>query len=334
VLVLGIDTSCDDTSCGVVSDGRKMLSNVVSSQLSLHAAYGGVVPEIASRKHLEMIVPVVSQALDTAALSKSDIDAVAVTTGPGLLGSLLVGVSFGKSLATGLGVPLVGVQHLEGHIAANFLGEQVPQFPLLNLVVSGGHSDVILMKRFGSYEILGETRDDAAGEVFDKVAREMGLPFPGGPYLDRVAELGDPSRFRFPHPKLEGRKYDYSFSGLKTRALQEFLSCGKSRDCVPHLSASFRQAVVRELLYHLEDLVRSTGAKSVAISGGVASNSLLRKEARVLLERLGVPLFIPPKELCTDNGAMIAAVGYYRIQAGKLDDFYLNARADLPLSSW
>ncbi len=334
MLVLGIDTSCDDTSCGIVSDGRRMLSNIVSSQVSLHAKYGGVVPEIASRKHLEMIVPVVSEALEIVGMSKRDIHAVAVTSGPGLLGSLLVGVSFGKSLASGLGVPMVGVNHLEGHIMANFMGEDIPQFPVLNLVVSGGHSDVILMRGFGSYETLGETRDDAAGEVFDKVAREMGLPFPGGPHLDREAQLGDPSRFLFPHPKLEGRQYDYSFSGLKTRALQDFMSCGRSQDCVPHLSASFMHAIVRELLYHVEDLVESTGAKAVAISGGVASNSLLRKEAGVLCQRLGMPLFIPPKELCTDNGAMIAAAGYYCLQAGKVDGPYLNASSDLPLSSW
>ncbi len=334
MLVLGIDTSCDDTSCALVFNGRRVLSNIVSSQTKFHQEYGGVVPEIASRRHLEMMVPVLEAALGEAGVWKQDIQGVAVTNGPGLLGSLLVGVCFGKSLAAGLRIPLVGVQHLEGHIMANFLGDNEPQFPLLNLVVSGGHSDVILMKRFGSHEIIGQTRDDAAGEAFDKVAREIGLPFPGGPHLDEKAEQGDPKRFDFPHPKLKGNLYDYSFSGLKTRALQHFEACEKSPQCVADISASFRQAVVRELLYHIEPLILETKAKALAISGGVASNSLLREEAAVLCQRLKIPLFIPDKRFCTDNGAMIAAAGYRHLMAGLSHGPSLNAISNLPLSSW
>ncbi len=333
-MILGVDTSCDDTSVAIVQDGRTVLSNVVSSQVDLHAKYGGVVPEIASRRHLETMPTALWEALDQAGASLKDIGCVAVTSGPGLLGSLLVGVSFSKSLALGLGIPVLGVQHLEGHIMANFLRPDLPQFPVLNLVVSGGHSDLILLREPGAFEILGETRDDAAGEVFDKVARELGLPFPGGPHLDRIAETGDPHAFRFPHPKMSGSKFDYSFSGLKTRALQGFEACEKREECVPHLAASFRGAVVRELLYHVPELLRETGANAFAVCGGVASNSLLRKEATELGNRLGVPLFIPPRELCTDNGAMIASAAFYRLLAGRVDGPCLNAESDLPLTSW
>ncbi len=332
--MLGIDTSCDDTSCALIFKGRQVLSNIVSSQTSFHREYGGVVPEIASRRHLEMMVPVLETALGTAGVTKKDIQGVAVTNGPGLLGSLLVGVCFGKSLSTGLKIPVVGVQHLEGHIMANFLGDNEPLFPLLNLVVSGGHSDVILMERFGSYEIIGQTRDDAAGEAFDKVAREIGLPFPGGPHLDEIAEQGDPQSFFFPHPKIKGNLYDYSFSGLKTRALQHFEACGKSPRCVADISASFRQAIVRELLYHIETLIAETGARAFAISGGVASNSLLRTQAEALCNHLDIPLFIPDKQFCTDNGAMIAAAGYRHLMAGFSHGPHLNAVSNLPLSSW
>lgn len=334
MLILGIDTSCDDTSIAVVEDGRRVLSNVVSSQVDLHSKYGGVVPEIASRRHLEVISPVLEEALSLAGVSLKDLKAVGVTNGPGLMGALLVGVSFAKSLALGLEIPVVGVQHLEGHIMANFLGPDLPRMPALNLVVSGGHSDLILLTGPGNYKTLGETRDDAAGEVFDKVARELGLPFPGGPYLDKVAEDGDPEAFWFPHPKMKGRQSDYSFSGLKTRALQNFEACEKREECVPHLAASFRKAVVRELLYHVPELLKRTRVEALALCGGVAANSLLRKEAAALAESLGVPLFIPSRELCTDNGAMIASAAYYRLMAGTTAGPDLNAYSDLPLKSW
>ncbi|MGI6626819.1 MAG: tRNA (adenosine(37)-N6)-threonylcarbamoyltransferase complex transferase subunit TsaD [Bacillota bacterium] len=314
MLILGFDTSCDDTSCAVVESGRRVLSNVVSSQTDLHSKYGGVVPEIASRSHLETIVPVTREALYQAGVALEDIHGVAVTDGPGLLGSLLVGVSYAKSLAYGLGIPLIDVHHLAGHIYANFLGESVPCFPLLNLVVSGGHSDLIFMPSHGQFKTIAETRDDAAGEVFDKVAREMGLPFPGGPYLDKLAETGDPDRIFFPFPKIRGSRYDYSFSGIKTRALLEFESGGRRNALKRDLAASFRKAVVDQLLRPVEEVLQDTGAKSFAISGGVAANTLLREAGSTLAAELNIPLFIPPKQLCTDNGAMIASAAYYKYQ--------------------
>ncbi|MFA6654222.1 MAG: tRNA (adenosine(37)-N6)-threonylcarbamoyltransferase complex transferase subunit TsaD [Bacillota bacterium] len=337
MLMLGIDTSCDDTSCAVVEDGQKILSNVVSSQTDLHSKYGGVVPEIASRRHVEIIVPVTEEALLQAGVTLSDIDGVSVTHGPGLIGALLVGTSFAKSLAYGLGVPLIPVHHLAGHIYANFLGKDVPKFPVLNLVVSGGHSELILMKSHGHFRIVCQTLDDAAGEVFDKVAREMGLPFPGGPYLDELAEFGDPGSIFFPLPKIEGFEYAYSFSGIKTRAILEFQAKGESEEFKADLAASFRKAVVDQLLHPVKEVIDKTEAKSFAISGGVAANMLLRREAEALCKELGVPLYVPPPELCTDNGAMIAAAGFFKYQCVGRDMnewLYLSPSAGLELESW
>ncbi len=338
MLILGIDTSCDDTSCAVVQDGRRVLSNVVSSQVDLHAKYGGVVPEIASRKHLEMIDAVTREALSGAGIGLPDLNGVAVTEGPGLSGSLLVGLCFGKSLAYSLGIPVVGIHHLEGHIMSNFLGDAQPEFALLVLVVSGGHSDLVLMREFGSYEVLGETRDDAAGEIFDKVARELGLPFPGGPHLDKTADAGDPKYVEFTHPKISGGKYDFSFSGMKTRAMQA-ITASLMPDGTLHekaiqgISASLRAAVVRDLLYNVPALLGETGAKGFAVCGGVAANSLLRAEAARVAKSACVPLFIPPKEFCTDNGAMIAASGYRRLAAGQASGLDLDVESSLPLAA-
>ncbi len=337
MLIFGIDTSCDDTSCAVVKNGRQVLSNVVSSQTDLHQQYGGVVPEIASRKHLESIIPVSKEALNKANLNIRDIDAIAVTQGPGLMGSLFVGVSYAKSLAYAAKIPLIDVHHLAGHIYANFLGQNVPQFPMLNLVVSGGHSELIFMRSHGSFEVVAETRDDAAGEAFDKVARELGLGYPGGPYLDRLAEIGDPYRVGFPLPKIRDSEYDYSFSGIKTRALQEFESSEKSEGFKRDLASSFRKAVVDQLLHSVEELVAKTGAKSLSVSGGVAANMLLRRESKKIASRLNIPLFIPPKDLCTDNGAMIAAAGYYKYKMDDrrlYNDAELNPVSGLKLKPW
>jgi len=337
MLILGIDTSCDDTSCAVVENGTKILSNVVSSQTDIHSKYGGVVPEIASRRHIEMMVPVTERCLAEAGIELSDINAVSVTHGPGLIGALLVGTSFAKSLAYTLGVPLVPVHHLVGHIYANFLRGDQPAFPVLNLVVSGGHSELILMKDHGQFDIISQTLDDAAGEVFDKVARELGLPFPGGPHLDEVAEMGDPESIFFPLPKIQGVKHAYSFSGIKTRAILEFEARGRGEEVIPDLCASFRKAVVEQLLHPVDEIMKDMRANSFAISGGVAANRLLRKEANLLCDRLGVPLYIPPIELCTDNGAMISAAGffkYHRTGSDIADWLYLSPSAGLELESW
>jgi N6-L-threonylcarbamoyladenine synthase len=339
MLILGIDTSCDDTSCAVVKDGRQVLSNIVSSQTNLHEKFGGVVPEIASRRHLEMLIPVCGEALEQAGVTLKDIDGIAVTNGPGLLGSLLVGVGFAKALAYATKVLLIDVHHIAGHIYANFLGETLPEFPVLNLVVSGGHSELILMESHGRFTLLAETRDDAAGEVFDKVAREMGLGFPGGPYLDRLAESGDPDKIAFPLPKIRGSKYDYSFSGIKTRALLEFESADKTEESKRDLAAGFRKGVVDQLLNPVEELIRQTGARTLALSGGVAANALLRRESQALADRLNIPLFVPSRELCTDNGAMIASAGYYKYrEAGssrlESEGLLMECSAGLELRSW
>lgn len=334
LLILGIDTSCDDTSCAIVEDGRKVFSNIVSSQVDIHSRYGGVVPEIASRKHLENIVPSVRAALGEATKELSQIDAVAVTFGPGLLGALFVGLSFAKALSYSLNIPLVGVHHLEGHIFANFLEDNDPSFPMLNLVVSGGHSDLILMRDFGDYEIIGETRDDAAGEVFDKVAREMNLPFPGGPHLDKIAEQGDPQKYRFTKPKLKGRQWDFSFSGTKTRALQIWDKVKKDPSCIPDIAASFRYSVVRDLTYPIPHLLKDTGAKSFGVSGGVAANILLRDVCHKIAEKCSVPFYVPDREYCTDNGAMIASAGAFRLSEGLISPYDLDARSSLDLKSW
>lgn len=339
MLILGIDTSCDDTSCAVVKDGRQVLSNIVASQTKLHEKFGGVVPEIASRRHLEVLVPACQEALQQAGVTLKDIDGIAVTNGPGLLGSLLVGVGFAKALAYAAKVPLIDVHHIAGHIYANFLGETLPEFPLLNLVVSGGHSELILMESHGQFRLLGETRDDAAGEVFDKVAREMGLGYPGGPYLDRLAETGDPARIPFPLPKIRGSRYDYSFSGIKTRALLELEAGEKSEAFMRDLAAGFRKGVIDQLLNPVEDLIRQTGARGFALSGGVAANRLLRRESQALAQKLNIPLFVPPMELCTDNGAMIASAGYYKYKLtggsrSQLETLLLECSAGLPLRSW
>jgi N6-L-threonylcarbamoyladenine synthase len=323
----------------VVRDGRQVLSNIVSSQTKLHEKFGGVVPEIASRRHLEVLIPACSEALEQAGVTLKQIDLIAVTNGPGLLGSLLVGVGFAKGMAHAAQVPLIDVHHIAGHIYANFLGEELPEFPVLNLVVSGGHSELILMEAHGHFTLLGETRDDAAGEVFDKVAREMGLGFPGGPYLDRLAETGDPGKIPFPLPKIRGSKYDYSFSGIKTRALLEFEAGDKSEGFKADLAAGFRKGVVNQLLNPVEELLKETGARSFALSGGAAANALLRRKSRELATRLGIPLFIPPMELCTDNGAMIAAAGYYKYKLtgggwSETESSMMECSAGLELRSW
>jgi len=314
--ILGIETSCDETAAAVVEDGRLLLSNVIASQVDLHARYGGVVPEVASRKHLESVLPVIEAALDEAGCTWDDLTAVAVTVGPGLSGSLLVGVNVAKAIVFARGMPLVPVSHLESHIYANWLGgdgEETPppSFPLLALVVSGGHTDLVVMEDHGEYRQLGHTRDDAAGEAFDKVARLLGLGFPGGPAVERAAAGSAPS-FRLPRAWLPG-SYDFSFSGMKTAVLREIHQYGGKGAPVVELAAAFQDAVVEVLVTKTVGAARAERVKEIVLAGGVAANSELRQR---LVARSPVPVRLPPLVFCTDNAAMVAACGYFRLRRG------------------
>jgi N6-L-threonylcarbamoyladenine synthase len=308
---LAIESSCDETAAAVVEDGRRALSSAVASQVALHAQYGGVVPEVASRQHLEAIDPIVEKALREAGCTLDDIDAVAATRGPGLVGSLLVGHSYGKALAFGRGLPFLGINHLEGHVYANWLTEgEEPRFPALCLVVSGGHTDLVLMRGHGQYERLGGTLDDAAGEAFDKAGRLLGLPFPGGPHVSRAADEGGPSKLKLPRAWLPGT-FDFSFSGLKTAVLHAVRS---ETWTVPELAWEFQEAVVDVLAGKTTRLAREFGAREVLLAGGVASNTRLRAEVQ---RRSPVPVRIPPPHFCTDNAAMIGAVAGFRMELGQ-----------------
>jgi len=309
--VLAIESSCDETAAAVIEDGRTARSSVVASQVDLHAKYGGVVPEVASRHHLRKIVPVISEALDDAGCTLDEIDAVAGTRGPGLAGSLLVGYNAAKAIAFGRELPFIGINHLEGHIYANWLVEgPEPEFPALCLVVSGGHTDLVLMRSHGQYERLGGTRDDAAGEAFDKVARLLGLPFPGGPHVAKAALDGGPSKLQLPRAWMHGT-FDFSFSGLKTAVLHVVRDGQYS---VPEIAWEFQEAVVDVLAGKTTRLAREMGAKNVLVAGGVAANTRLREE---LLRRCPVPVRIPPPKFCTDNAAMIGAVAGFRLELGE-----------------
>jgi len=326
-LILGIETSCDETSAAVLRGGHELLSNVVSSQVDLHARYGGVVPELASRKHVEKIQPVLSEALLQAGTTPDDLSGVAVTCGPGLLGSLLVGVSAAKAIAMAKGLPLLGIHHLEGHIYSGFLVNPDIRLPALCLIVSGGHSDLVLMEGHGQYRILGRTRDDAAGEAFDKAARAMGLGYPGGPAIDRAAADGDPRSVPLPRALMENG-FEFSFSGLKTAVLR--VLARPNPPAIADLAASFQMAVVDVLVEKTVAAARKVGARHLLLCGGVAANRTLR---RVLTERsqeLGLPLTVPPPILCTDNAAMVACAGYYRFLRGEHHSLDLDTRANLP----
>jgi len=332
--VLGIETSCDETAAGVVEDGRRLLSSIVSSQVALHAEYGGVVPELASRQHVQAIIPVLERALAGASCRLEELDAVAVTYGPGLAGALLVGLNFAKALAYARGLPLVPVNHLEGHVYAAWLdNDRAPRFPALVLIVSGGHSDVVLMAGHGRYRRLGQTVDDAAGEAFDKVARLLGLGFPGGPAIDRLAAAagqaparpGAPTPLRLPRARLD-RPYDFSFSGLKTKVQR--IVRGEEGEPPPAaaIAAAFQESVVDSLVTRAVQAARDHGAQEIILAGGVAANSLLRA---ALAERSPLPVIVPPPDLCTDNGAMIAACGYHRLQAGAVAALDLDVQPGL-----
>lgn len=330
-LILGIESSCDETAAAVVRNGRVVLSNVIASQVDLHKKYGGVVPEIASRKHLEAILPTIREALEQAGVAMEQIDAIAATYGPGLVGTLLVGLSAAKALAWALDKPLIGVNHLQGHISANFLAEELPEFPLVCLVVSGGHTDLIYMTGHGQMELLGRTRDDAAGEAFDKVARSVGLGYPGGPQVERLAEKGDPDAVPLPKAQTEGL-YDFSFSGLKTAVLQYAQRTGPLNDQQrADLAAGFQKAVTRALAEKTLRAARAKGVRQVILAGGVAANGALRRAMRETLEPAGIRLGYPPPILCTDNAAMIAAAGHYLWAAGVQSGLDLNAIPGLGL---
>lgn len=333
VFILAIESSCDETAAAVVKNGRSVLSNVIYSQIALHTLYGGVVPEIASRKHIEKINQVVEAALEEAQMTLEEMTAVAVTYGPGLVGALLVGVAEAKAIAYGAGKPLVGVHHIEGHVSANFIEHPDLEPPFVCLIVSGGHTHLVVVKDYGEFEILGRTRDDAAGEAFDKVARAVGLGYPGGPKIDKAAKEGDPKAIRFPRAKVEGAPYDFSFSGLKSAVLNHINHANMVGQaiCVPDLAASFQDAVVDVLVSHTVEAAKELGYKKVAMAGGVASNSALRAGMKKASRKAGLEIYYPSPMLCTDNGAMIGAAGYYEYMKGTRSGWDLNAVPNLKL---
>lgn len=356
MLILGIDTSCDDTSASVVEDGTKIISNIISSQADIHKKYGGIVPELASRRHIEMILPVVDETLKTANVELEDLSGVAVCHGPGLIGSLLVGCSFAKALCYSKKIPLVAVNHLEGHIFSSFLEEPVPSFPFLALIVSGGHTCLYRVDGFGKYRELGRTRDDAAGEAYDKVSKLLGLGYPGGPIIERLAQDGNPKAIDFPRAYLP-ESFDFSFSGLKTAVLNFLKKSVISQQSNPPLppftkggrgeitnsslvtrhpsladiAASFQAAVTDVLVRKTEWAMKKERIKRVTLSGGVAANSELRKRMKEMVEEREAEIFMPSVSLCTDNAAMIAAAGYHHFKAGNIAGLDLNPKAYMPL---
>lgn len=333
VTILAVETSCDETAAAVVENGREVLSNVISSQIALHTLYGGVVPEIASRKHIEKINQVMEEALTQAGKKLSDMDAIAVTCGPGLVGALLVGVSAAKAASFASGIPLIGVHHIEGHISANYIENRDLEPPFVCLVVSGGHSHLVVVKDYGEYEILGRTRDDAAGEAFDKVARAIGLGYPGGPKIDKVSREGNPDAIAFPRAKVGDSDYDFSFSGLKSAVLNYLNSCEMKGEtyCQADVAASFQKAVVDVLTEHSIHAVEACGMKKFAIAGGVASNSALREALAQACKERDIAFYHPSPILCTDNAAMIGAAGYYEFLKGVRHGYDLNAAPNLKL---
>lgn len=333
--VLGIETSCDETSAAVLERGA-VRSSIVASQVDLHAQWGGVVPEAAARQHVERLNPILQQALDAAGIGWADIDGIAVTNRPGLVGALVVGLAAAKALAFALNRPLVGVHHLEGHLYSAFLEspEATIPFPHLALIVSGGHTELVLAHGHGDYQLLGQTLDDAVGEAFDKTARLLGLGYPGGPMIDQRARQGDPSAFRFPRAKVEG--WNFSYSGLKTAVRREVerLRAQNMLDeaVINHLCASFQQAAIEPLIQHALEAADALGVRTLTVVGGVAANSALQQQMREACYQAGLTVFIPPLRYCTDNAAMIALAGYYRLLAGQRDDYDLDAYANAPLA--
>ncbi len=333
-LILGIETSCDETAAAVIKNGTDILSNVVASQIESHKRFGGVVPEIASRHHVEQLTVVLQEALDQAGISLQDLDAVAVTQGPGLVGALLVGVNAAKAIALAQDIPLIAVHHIAGHIYANRLQQEF-EFPILALVVSGGHTELVLMKEHGHYEVIGETRDDAAGEAYDKVARTLKLPYPGGPHIDRLAAEGEPV-IDLPRAWLEPDSYDFSFSGLKSAVINTLHNAAQRGEEIEpkNLAASFQESVIDVLVTKTKKAAKEYGVKQVVLAGGVAANRGLRSRLEHEFEKVAADLIIPPLSLCTDNAAMIAAAGSIEFNKGKRAPFSLNANPGLDLESF
>lgn len=331
--LLAVESSCDETAAAVVRNGREVCSNVISSQIDLHKLYGGVVPEIASRKHIEQINQVIEQALKEAGMTVRDVDGICVTYGPGLVGALLVGVGAAKAISYAAGKPLVGVHHIEGHISANYICHKELEPPFMCLVVSGGHSHLVMVNDYGEYEIIGRTRDDAAGEAFDKVARSIGLGYPGGPKIDAIAPSGNPQAIAFPRASVEGSVYDFSFSGVKSAVLNYINGCKMKGEeySQADIAASFQEAVTDVLVSHTILAAENLGVQKVAMAGGVACNRGLRAKMREACQNHRYELYYPEPVFCTDNAAMIGAAGYYEFIRGKRDGWDLNAVPGLKL---
>ncbi len=330
--ILAFESSCDETSCAVIEDGRRILSNVISTQVPIHKKFGGVVPEIASRHHIEDVLPVSIEALEQARCDWQDMDAIAVTQGPGLVGALLVGVAAAKAAAWALGKPLIAVNHMEGHIFANLLQYPDLEPPFLALVVSGGHTMIVIVKDYNTFQLLGQTRDDAAGEAFDKIARVMGYPYPGGPHIDRLAKEGNPDAIHFPMGLAKEHNFDFSFSGLKSAVINYLHTADMKKEPVNHadVAASFQKAVVDVLVEKAMRALDVTGLKTIALAGGVAANSGLREALKAECDKKGIRMCRPDSILCTDNGAMIGCRAYYMAQAGDYAPMNLNADPRLP----
>ena len=342
MLVLGIESSCDETAAAVVKDGRKILSSVISSQIELHKPFGGVMPELASREHLEKIEPVVDEALEKAGVSLADIDAVAVTQGPGLVGSLLVGVCYAKALAFGLDIPFIGVNHIEGHVFSIAFDNPPVEYPALALIVSGGHTNLFYIPEAGKYKVVSRTRDDAAGEAFDKVAKMLGLEYPGGPVVEKISLTGDAGKIKFPIAKISDGRPDFSFSGLKTavsRYIREnnIIPVGKNE--IPareirDIAASFQATVIKSLIGTTEKLAVELHPKTLIVAGGVACNKALQEAAQKLSKKLSIPVYFPSKHLSTDNAAMIAAAGNFHLERGERADLQMTADVSMRLQNF
>ena len=342
MLVLGIESSCDETAAAVVRDGRQILSSVISSQIELHRPFGGVFPELAAREHLEKIEPVVKESLEKANITLEDLDAVAVTQGPGLIGSLLVGVNYAKALAWGLDIPFIGVNHIEGHVYSIVFENPPVEYPALALIVSGGHTNLFFIPEEGQYKIVSRTRDDAAGEAFDKVAKMLGLSYPGGPVIEKLSREGDAAKIKFPIAKISDGRPDFSFSGLKTAVSRyirenEIAPVGENEtpnQAIKDIAASFQATVVRSLLTNVEKLMDELNPKTLIVAGGVACNLALREAAENLAAKKNLPVYFPSRHLSTDNAAMIAAAGYFHLQKGEKSDLRMSADVTLRLQNF